>query len=313
MAIPSCEISIAAHYSPSRVPFLVQVLRTVAEWRVAKVNIALVTNDLRLREEPSLSAAIASLEERGYSVCFDHATGMEHPFHLTWWHKSHLRAWHAAGGSPDDLFIYLEDDIALSQDNLDYFSDTLPLAKTIGCIPGLIVYENDRKGDAVAVGYRGPQILERNHELELADQRYVSPKAPYWPGFILNRELCAEYLASPWSDRQQAETQPQSDRHSCRVHSAWALTYADIPPGLSSRYIVPVDDDLVPLPQSRVLHTAGNYVQSKSLSFGTVRLDDAILRPSLRANLRLFAWHVSALRRRAVDKLRRTFASGTGQ
>lgn len=121
----------------------------------------------------------------------------------------------------------------------------------------------------------------------------------------MDRELAAQYWRSPWSDRLSAEGQPQSRNYTCRVQSAWALTYDTIPAGFSSRCVIPVDDNLNPLPESMVLHTAGNYSLSKTHSFGTVPVEKAFLREAIASRISNLIWNMRAIVRRVLGKLAR--------
>ncbi len=306
---PSIDVSIAAHYVPRRVPFLVAALDSIASWQRPVVRARIVTNDLALARESALAAAVERLHERGFAVTYEAAHSMAHPYHLTWWHKTHLREWSKSPGHPDDLFVYIEDDMAITEANLAYFERYLPSATSVGCIPGFVVYEEAPDGKLVAQGFRGSHLVRDEEYLALEGQLFVAPKFPYWPGFIMNRALCEQYWRSPWSDMGTAEALPQARGHTCRVHSAWALAYDSVPEGLTSRYIVPVDHTLCPLPHCRVLHTAGNYAVSKKHGFGTVGLDRAFRRPTAGARLANLVWRGQTLARRIAAKLERELST----
>ena len=305
MLPPNINVSIAAHYVPARVEFLARVLEGIAGWNRPSVSVTIVTNDLALADDPQLQEALEKVALCGYRAVFDRTHGMEHPFHLTWWHKRHLREWFTQEATPHDLFMYIEDDIVVTKQNLDYFERYLPFAKKAGRIPGFIRYENGGKGDAISTDFLGHQIVREEERIHLDGQAFVSPRFPYWAGFILDRELCAEYLSSPWSDMKQAEQLPEAHNHTCRVHSAWALTYLNVEPGLHSRYVVPVNDRLQPLPCCAVWHSAQNYSVSKPMAFGTVRLKDVFLNPGPLAKARQALWHVGKFMLRIRHKLRR--------
>jgi hypothetical protein len=305
MKTPHIDVSVAAHYVPKRVPFLAQVLEAIADWDRPSVAITLVTNDLALADEAMMLAAVAKLEARGFSVTYDKVHGLEHPWHLTWWHKTHLREWHSREGSPEDLFMYVEDDIVVSRENLAYFQRFLPSCKAAGVLPGFLRYESLPDGTRMSPDARGYQAVTPAQIKVIDGQTFVAPIYSYWAGFVLDRELCSEYLASPWSNIETADTMSQSHRHSCRVQSAWALTFQQVPAGLPSRYVVPVDQSCRPLTCCQVWHSANNYTVSKQYNFGTVRMDDMFMQSKPRAALRQLAWDASALRRRVLDKGRR--------
>lgn len=306
MAGPSITVSIAAHYVPDRVRYLAQALASIATWDEPAVTVSIVTNDLALADHPELVPGIAALEQSGFTVSFDHATGLEDPFHLPWWQKHHLREWAEATGQPDDLFLYIEDDMAITSANISYVRRYLPAAKAAGVLPALLCYEVSPSGQSFVAGFRGPQIVQPQEIVELDGQRFIAPKFPYWPGYVMDRELAREYLRSAWADRETANRQPEGPRDDPRVHAALGLTYVDVPAGLNSRNVLPVDEDWQPLPECMALHIPGNYVRTHKYSFGTVPVAAMFLRPSLGSRAALALWHGRAFLRRATDKLRRT-------
>jgi len=306
--VPAITVSIAAHYVPRRVEYLAHVLLAISRWQGWDVTVYLDTNDLALADDPALAGATAAVQARGFTLCCDVAHGMAHPWHLTWWHKPRLREWAAQGGDAADLFIYIEDDIVITQENLAYFIHTLPLAREQGRIPGFLRYELADDGTVMTPDARGCQQVTAAERLVLGGQDFIAPHWPYWAGFVLDRELVSEYLASPWADLEQADRLPQSHNHSCRVQSAWALTYAAVPPGAHSRYVVPVDPYLDPLPECLVWHSANNYVRSKQHNFGTVRMADMYRASALGARFYNLRWKAQAFARRVGDKVRREAA-----
>lgn len=308
--MPSISVSIAAHYVPRRVPYLAEVLLAIARWTEREIDVVLDTNDAAVLADEQLAGALSALRSRGARVRCEVAHSMAHPWHLTWWHKSRLREFSESEGDPADLFMYVEDDIVVTQENLDYFTSYLPAAKAKGCLPGFMRFEKRADGVLMSADYRGYQLVEDCQRIELDGQPFVAPRFPYWAGFIMDRELAREYFTSDWSDLEKADTKPQSNRNSCRVQSAWALTFEKVPDGFWSRYVVPVDDALQPLDCCLVWHSADNYNVSKQYSFGTVKSKHVFQQRSLPGRLRQSAWQVSAFRRRAFDKLRRMLAIG---
>ncbi len=312
MTSPTFHVSVAAHYVPGRVPFLADVLRAILDWDRRHVEVTLVTNDLALAEEPLLVDLGKRFEERGFALQYDKTHGMAHPWHLTWWHKAALREWLDAGGTEDDLYMYIEDDIVVDADNVAYFTKWLPALKAKGCLPGFLRFEKGQKGEAISPDYRGYQEVLDSHRMTVDGQEFIAPSFPYWAGFIMDRELAAEYFASPWSDLEIADTMPQSKKNSCRVQSAWALTHENVPAGLPSRYVVPVDKEMNPLTCCMVWHSANNYSVSKTYSFGTVPMRSIFQRPGPLAKGKQALWNAAAFRRRVVDKVRRS-VSGLGR
>lgn len=301
----SIDVSIAAYYAPERAGFLGEVLTAIAGWRQHDVRITIDTNDLALKDEAVLQEPLTLLRERDFAITFDQATGMAHPFHLTWWHKRRLREWAAGGGNQTDLFVYIEDDMVLSADNIDYFIAARSSLAGTPLIPGFIRYEADPDGKATSVDFRQLQLIDKTDFILVDDYRFIAPEAPYWAGFILDRSLCGEYLASPWSQLRSAETMPQSKGHTCRVQSAWALTYENVPAGLPSRCVIALDEGLDPIPKCRVRHAAGNYSVSRKHGFGSLALDQVFQIKSVRSRLADTSVSLRRNSRRLADRLRR--------
>lgn len=309
MPLSRFDVSIAAHYVPRRIPFLAEVLRAIAGWDRTGVSVTLVTNDPAIADEPLITEAKALLAERGFELLIDKVHGLAHPWHLTWWHKQHLREWFARGGTRDDLFMYIEDDIVVTRENIAYFTRYLAAAKAHGVIPGFLRFEKGSGGKRISPDYRGYQQVSAHEKMVLDGQPFVAPQFSYWAGFVMDREMCAEYFASPWSSMAEADTMPQSHRHSCRVQSAWALTFENVPDGLPSRYVVPVDVQNRPLECCQVWHSANNYSVSKEHNFGTVAMADVFHEPSMIVTARQKLWEMQAIIRRASKKFLKVTAA----
>lgn len=304
----SVEVSIAAHYVPQRVQFLARALDAINQWQQSDVTISIVTNDLALAEDPGLADILGALRHNDRTVIFDKAHGLEHPWHLTWWHKQRLRQWTKQAGD-GDLFCYIEDDITVPPAALDYFVQYLDAAKQLGVIPGFLRYEIDANDRTISTDFRAHQIVEDSQIINLSGTSFVASEYPYWAGFVLDKALAEEYLRSPWADIDSADAQPQSSGHTCRVQSAWALTYHSVPPSMPSRIVVPVDASLQPLEACRVWHTPNNYSATRLHGFGTITLERVFMPPGLPANYANLRRTAAQLGQRLMQKLAKVFSS----
>ena len=300
----SVEVSIAAHYVPERVQYLALSLDAINSWRIPDVRITIVTNDLALSKDTALATSLSKLADAGRIVRFDLASSLDHPWHLTWWHKSHLREW-SARAKPNDLYCYIEDDIAIPAEAISYFVRHLENAKAHGLIPGFIRYENGPKGTQVSTDFRSRQAIAEGDLIHLENTPFVTLEYPYWAGFVLDKELAQEYLRSPWSDLESADEQDKSIGHSCRVQSAWALTYQNVPASMPSRMAVPVDDDHRPLKECLVWHTPNNYSASQLHGFGTIPVSQSFAPRGITSRLANILLFSLRLRLRIMRKIAR--------
>ena len=287
------SVFISAHYAPSRIRFLRTVLEEQLALGVAGLNTTLIGNDSALMSEPDVQEMQKRFADDGRRLDFAHCGPLDHPFDLTWSHKRYIRPWlHTA--EANDYFVYIEDDIVLTQANIDYFLTFLgPLSKH-GLIPGFLRYEDTPVG-RVSVDFRRPQLIGHSRSLKLQGRTFINPNNPYWAGFILNRDLALEYVASDSFDHAASTRKSEWD---VRERAAMGLTWEHVPPGYRSRYVVPLKHNR-PVESCLVWHCAQNYTTAAS-AFGSVPLDALFRRGTLRDYAARSAGYVSRLARSAL-------------
>jgi hypothetical protein len=271
------------------VRFLETVLDAIRGWPFDWVDVALVTNDLLLGEVPTVQSLRAKYQSKGWTLRIEHASDLAHPFHLTWWHKRHLRPWLEKARTGRDYFIYLEDDIVLTRENIAYFLDARPRLATRGLIPGFLRFENI-EGIRHSVDFVQAQPVNRRSTLRVDGQRYIVPLNPYWAGFVLDRALAEEYVATPSFQLEPSATRTHWE---VRERAAMGLTWENVPPRARSRYAVPIDA-CAPAAGCLVWHCAQNYSSDAATPFARLPLDTMFARDNLR-------WYL----RRGVSKARR--------
>jgi hypothetical protein len=115
--------------------------------------------------------------------------------YLTWTHKSIFRE--ALDDDRVTHFVYLEDDIGLTEDNLRYWMDTRPVLESSGLIPGFLLFE----------WFEGQQFLIQQTEsgqhrtvLESIEIPCIGAAAmhqadlPYHASYIMDRRLATEHF-----------------------------------------------------------------------------------------------------------------------
>lgn len=96
-------VCISHHSAPGRIEYLRQVLNGFAEYELA-IDIIIDTN-------------VAALDVRGENLTVVSHVSLEHPFHLCWQHRRHMKE------RIDDYrwFMYVEDDIYLPFENFAHY------------------------------------------------------------------------------------------------------------------------------------------------------------------------------------------------
>jgi hypothetical protein len=270
-------VSIAAHYNPARISFLAETLRAMFDWRVRQLFIRVVTNDPILAHQGPIIELTAAAAQRGISMNVTLVTDLDHPYLLTWVHKDHIRDWLASDGHNDGLFIYIEDDIVISPDNIDYFVHHLSATKKVGGIPGFVRYEKTHDMGPVAVDFQLPQITNSREHIKINETTFISPLYPYWAGFILDRELAFEYIESASCDIERSANIRQVRKNTVRVRSAMGLCFENIPSRRACRYLLPIRDGRLD-PQCLVWHCAQNYSTMRHENFARIPIRNIFVR-----------------------------------
>ena len=151
-------VAICAHYVPARIPYLSLVLEAILEWSMARVDVVLISNDPAILTEAAIVAAKENFSSRGWSLEVDLATHLEHPYLLPWRQSRILRDWLPTARKSDDYYVYIEDDIVLNSNNIDYYIKSLESLRPHGLIPGFLRYEN-RDGRRNSVDLTEPQLV----------------------------------------------------------------------------------------------------------------------------------------------------------
>ncbi len=284
-------VVISAHFVPARIPFLATVLKAIRDWRIATVKVILVSNDPAIMAEVAIVAAQRDFESRGWSLILEIATDIAHPFHLTWHHKKMIPDWLSEAKETDDYFIYIEDDIVLTDQNIQYFLKFLEPLRESGLIPSFLRYEF-RDQEKYAVDMTEPQLVSIYPTVTVDEAKFICPTNPYWAGFILDKSLAQEHVLSDSSDLVRSEQQSPWD---VRERAAMGLTWEAIPSRYKSRYAVPLVKGR-PTEDCLIWHCAQNYNTMSGTQFATLPIDKVFVEGD-----------VSMLVARAVRKFGRLF------
>lgn len=306
----TATVYICAHYIPNRIQYLALVLAGIESWPMARVDVVIVSNDVAIGEENAIAAAREIFATRGWKLRVEVAFGLDHPFHLTWWHKRYIPNWLNKAVPARDYFVYIEDDIVIDGDNISYFVDSLQRLAPHGLIPSFLRYEIDVNGDRRSVDLVSRQALGECNSRSIEDRFYVVPQNPYWAGFILDRALAHEYILSASFDIIQSEHISNWD---VRARAAMGLTWEHIPSGLRSRYVIPLNTGK-PSPGCQIWHCANNYSNMRDTLFCRLSIDHVFLADNLLWRMRRklipnnFLWHLQHGFKRGLRYLMRKAA-----
>jgi hypothetical protein len=288
------EMHICAHYVPARVRFLVTVLDAILGWRDCAVEAVVTSNVDALQTEAFWRPMKERFERAGHQLRLNVVSDLADPFTLTWEHKRFVQPWLDKTTSDEDLFIYVEDDIEITGVNLDYFVRTLKTTQKRGLIPGFLRYEK-KDGERRFVDIMSIEYWNLDKSVTIDGVTFHACLNPYWAGFILNRGLAREYVAS----RSFSLGESQRVIHwATRERAAMGLTYERPDPRLRTRIVIPMVDG-APDPDCFLWHCADNYTAMNHPLMGQIRVEDGFQRESL---AHLVARKARSARRRLLQR-----------
>jgi hypothetical protein len=251
--VSSIEAHIVSHYRADRAAQLGLVLNAMLDWKHCLVRAIITSNVDRYETSGLLQPYKERFAEKGHSLTLNVAADLSNPRMLTWEHKKFIRPWleHASPG--EDYFLYIEDDIVITNANLVYFIRAKNQLKHHRLIPGFVRYET--KDDEIRlVDIVRPEYWQRDRSFSIDGALYHANGNPYWAGFIMDRRLVEEYVAS----RSFSPTESAFMADNLQERSALGLSYESPPRGLRTRVVVPIVNG-APDPDCLVWHCSNSY------------------------------------------------------
>ena len=272
--------AVTFHFRETRLPYLFQVVRSLADFPVERVDVVVITNvddDVRLGQINELCQPLFEFlpaqTETTRALSIESFTNLSNPWHLPWSHKHLIPDIFLEKNSNYTHFAYMEEDVLLSFSNFRYFLYFRDKLKPHGLIPSFQRVEyNSSENRLYFVDQIGVSKFKGRNHVDLDGYEFVNLDYPHNAMYILDRDLALEYVNSPSFDRETSR-QVRADWAVCE-RSAMGLCFENIPPGFSQRYVSPVNPKTLTTPSwSWVYHIANNYVLDKYKPFSKTRVD----------------------------------------
>jgi hypothetical protein len=277
--VSTIEAHIVSHYREDRARQLDLVLSAMAEWQNCIVRAVITSNVDRYATTGLLAPYQERFAAKGHTLSLNVVDNLTNPRMLTWEHKKFMQPWleHASPG--EDFFLYIEDDIVLTNANILYFLRRRKQLKAHDLIPGFIRYET--KGDEVrVVDILKPEYWERERSIDIKGVTFHANAVPYWAGFIMDRELVEEYVVS----RSFTPKGSEFIQSQIQERSAFGLTFERPLKRLGSRVVVPIID-AAPDPDCLVWHCSNTYSAEDHPTLAVMTVEQAFRREAANQNL----------------------------
>jgi hypothetical protein len=269
MKIEKLAIAVTFHYVEDRIKYLEKI---AAQFHLLanEIFVHIFTNEKDA--DKTLKIMDAVKQDRKLAVEIHTPTYLGHPYLLTW---SHLYTFRECFNTDKSIthFMYLEDDILITEKNIEYWLKSREELKSSNVIPSFLRYEKKRDAEILystdvitrSVFDKLPRIKETE------SYYYVNLPYPYQGMYLLDRELMHEHLTGPSSI-------PERTPWDIREKAAAGLTFIKIPKGCVSRNFIGYDFENKCIdPNSLIHHLPNNYVDNLGTPLGKIKVNELII------------------------------------
>lgn len=268
---------ITVHFSADRMKYL-KIMSDQFASLADVVEVYIVTN--ARSDSGEIEMLNQALGNKGFKYHFFTPTGLGHPYLLTWSHFDVFRR--LISNESITHFMYLEDDLLITRENVDYWNESFRTLHPLGLIPSFLRIEKNQKdlqwysSDAQEQFYfsKIPKVYKN------PEYAFINLPHPYQGMYFLPRELMLEHLNSKSSN-------PDSGVWFIREKAAQGLTFQNVPTWCTSRNFVGFDVRNQKIDhRSFIHHLPENYANRTPPDgkLGTIQIDQVILmrRPECR-------------------------------
>jgi hypothetical protein len=263
----SLLICVTFHYDSARLIYLEKISKHFPSLG-EKVTVFIITNTSNPSELNEIDRAIKNACICDYSIVVPEYLG--HPYLLTWVHLGIFRKFY-----PQDIyshFLYTEDDICITKENVMYWIRSRLILKPFGLIPSFIRYEfKNMRTEKYAtdfvefVNFHTMPIFKYDKKYA-----YLNMSNPYQGIYFMDKLLMREHLHGESSN-------PDFGQWDIRARAASGVTFLDIPNGFLSRNVVGF---LLPEMQidenSLIHHVPNNYTNNKNARNGKILISELV-------------------------------------
>lgn len=263
MPLPTkLAIFVIFHFAETQLPYLRTIYREFINLGQS-VKAYLFTNDAE--KHATIEAAI---QGPAPEIEILSPTLLGHPYLSTWCHLAKARELFHADPSISH-FLYLEDDIRITQANMIWWPQARKKLHIYGLYPGLLRYEvHPTTQQLYSSDVIVPAIYKDTSKLVFKDGSYafLNLNYPYQGLALMDRELMEEYLQMPAAEIDKTNW-------GIREKANQGLTFWNVPPGFQTRPMVGYDVKNQCLdPRCLVHHLPNSYVADPGAEAGKVAL-----------------------------------------
>ena len=261
--IPRLIVCITFHYSEARIPILKETCSRLGELAEA-VDVVILTN-----EESNIPSLLRELETTSYQLKILAPKLLGHPYLLTWCHQQIFRD-RIKEDTTTSHFMYIEDDIVITPENIEYWLEGREALRNIGLIPSFLRYERSSRNSklfATDLTKKVNPLITPKAYADSKEYAYMNLPQPYQGMYLLDRELIEEHLNS-------CSSSPDFGSWPIREKATQGITFLNVPRPFSSRNIIGYSISTQTIDKrSLIHHAANNYVDDPGSQLGKVPIN----------------------------------------
>lgn len=262
-------VAVTFYYRVERLPYLLNVIRTLRDFPVTEVKIVVYTNEISEEDYTAFERLLAYYATERFSCEISRTPDPPYAYGVAWAHRGLIRDRFVPESSQYTHFVYLEDDMRFSYLNFCYFLFFREVLRPRGVLPAFVRVEfNKSRLDycatdaSVLMDYKKAFGVIERKQIAYGRHVFVPLDNAYMAMYILDRELGQEYVASRSFDREKSS---EVVDWGVAERAAAGLCREDLPPGYATRYVVPLDAvSRVPAVCSWIYHLPNNYTEREA-------------------------------------------------
>jgi hypothetical protein len=253
----------------NRMLYLARLLQSLSSLRVKNLNINIVTNS---KEAPQEILSLGFHAKLNFYV-FSQYKKMNQlhnspwteddptsPWNLVWEHKDLLKKDFSLGNR-NSLYLYIENDMLFTQQNLEYWILNRSELDKYGLIPSFIRVEYSLEDNSwVAIDQFKCEQIDPNNcpGVNIRERRFIQLPNTYSAMYILDMQLLQEYLNSKAFHRDTSRDLIWWD---LGARASMGVQFLNVPKDFTSRHVIELTRDKIS--QGALIHHLPNLYTRK--------------------------------------------------
>jgi hypothetical protein len=252
------------YYLENRIPYINRILEETAKYPATLVDVFIHTNLATLKSTDFKYRGTKGCDIHIYIVYHD-LTG-ENPFYLTW----KCRPLMAQQRFEYDVFMYLEDDILVPKEAIEYWITYNPILVPLGYNLGFLRVECDPQISGGCEYITDLYGVRFDSFINLESKTFcINNKNAYCAFWIYDREEFGRFVESDLYWFYNPDGYDIRELSGAGLHGHQMGWYKDT--------VIPLDLDKQGLDKGcRIYHMSNNYITNNKSPFATIPFDDAI-------------------------------------